>query len=89
MRWKKTPQDLEHLPKLQLEILTSAAKLLKADGILVYSTCTLEKSENEEVIKTFLETHADFKLDTMRTLLPHVDGTDGFFIAKLQKVAAK
>ena len=46
----------------------------------------LERSENEEIIKAFLESHSDFKLEDMRTLLPHIDGTDGFFIAKLTKV---
>ena len=86
LRWKKNLKELQDLPKLQLEIINSAANAVKSSGTLVYSTCTLERSENEEIIKVFLESHSDFKLEDMRTLLPHIDGTDGFFIAKLTKI---
>ena len=86
LRWKKNIKELQNLPKLQLEIINSAANAVKSSGTLVYSTCTLEKSENEGIIKTFLENRNDFKLENMRTLLPHIDGTDGFFIAKLTRI---
>ena len=85
LRWKKTPAELKALPPLQLEILNSAAQALKQGGILIYSTCTLEHEENEGVINKFINNHSNFKLKNMKTLLPHIDGTDGFFIAKLQK----
>ena len=86
LRWKKTPDDLKNLPTLQLEILNSASEAVKINGTLVYSTCTLECAENEEVVNKFLSTHDNFKLEHMKTLLPHVDGTDGFFIAKMYRL---
>ena len=87
---------LEELPALQLEILAASAKYLKAGGALVYSTCTLNPAENEDVVAKFLENNSDFELvpfkvgslssdDGMLTLLPHKHLTDGFFMAKLTK----
>lgn len=86
----------EGLPKIQLDILENASKYLKVGGTLVYSTCTLLPCENEDNIGKFLATHENFTLtpfsvgeleaeNGMITLLPHVHGTDGFFIAKLTK----
>ena len=86
LRWKKSLKDLKHLPSLQLEILSSAAKAVKIGGTLVYSTCTTELAENEEVIKAFLEKNINFKLENTRRLLPHIDNVDGFFIAKLTRI---
>ena len=77
--------ELRALPPLQLEILRSAAQALKPGGTLIYSTCTLEREENEGVITQFNNIHDNFKLEYIKILLPHVDGTDGFFIAKLKK----
>ena len=85
LRWKKSFNDLEKLPSLQLDILSNAAKAVKKGGILVYSTCTTEQAENEAVIKKFLRVANNFKLENVKVLLPHVDNTDGFFIAKLKK----
>ena len=86
LRWKKTPAELKELPALQSDILNSAAQALKSGGTLIYSTCTIEKSENEGVVNNFVDTHSNFKLEKMKTLMPHIDGTDGFFIAKLRKL---
>ena len=83
MRWKKSLDELNELPTLQTEILSSAAKTLKRGGMLVYSTCTITRRENESVVEKFLSTHEDFTLLEMQTLLPHVTNTDGFFSAKL------
>ena len=83
LRWKKTPEELRALPTLQGEILSSAAKTLKPGGALLYSTCTITRRENEEVVKDFLTAHEDFELIETKTFLPHVTGTDGFFAAKL------
>lgn len=95
LRYKDMESAFE-LPKLQLQILNSSAKYLKAGGVLVYSTCTLNPEENEKVVSQFLENNPDFVLtpfilgDTeykegMLTLLPHVHHTDGFFIAKITR----
>lgn len=53
-RWRKDPQQLQELPALQLEILQAASQCVRPGGVLLYSTCTLEPEENEEVIQTFL-----------------------------------
>lgn len=96
-RWNKTEDLLSELPALQLEILNSAALAVKKGGVLVYSTCTIMPEENQNVIDEFLKTHADFKLDDVHKflpfkhkdktktlqLMPHIDHTDGFFIARL------
>ena len=83
LRWRKTPDELNALPTLQGEILSGAAQALKPGGTIVYSTCTITRRENEAVVEKFLSEHKDFALVEMKTLLPHVTGTDGFFAAKL------
>lgn len=97
-RWKKQKEDLLKLQNLQLEILFNAANLVKKGGVLVYSTCTITKEENECVIKTFLERRRDFKLvdaslyvdselvdesGFVRTF-PHTHKMDGSFAARLE-----
>lgn len=85
------------LPKLQLRILSASASYLKVGGTLVYSTCTLRKAENEDVVMRFLSDHQDFELipftltslnasGGMLTLFPHIHHTDGFFVAKLRRL---
>ncbi len=75
---------------LQYKILKNAALYLRAGGKLVYSTCTLDRRENELQIRKFLDNHSNFSLDTSahesgyHTFLPQ-DGEDGFFIAVLRK----
>lgn len=67
----------------QKEILDNAAVMLKPGGVIVYSTCTFSKEENEDVIEYFLERHTDFTLEEMERFWPHkVDG-EGHFVAKL------
>ena len=83
LRWKKTPDELAALPILQEEILSSAAKTLKRGGTLLYSTCTILRRENQAVVEKFLADNKNFELVEMKTLLPHVTNTDGFFTAKL------
>jgi 16S rRNA (cytosine967-C5)-methyltransferase len=96
-RWRKTESMLRDLPRLQAAILESAAACLKPGGILVYSTCTTEPEENEEVVRAFLAANADFTLENagehlpeprseaMVQLWPHRDGVDGFFIARMRR----
>lgn len=83
LRWKKNPAEIAELPKLQSEIISSAANAVKKGGTLIYSTCTIIRRENEEIVENFLKLNKNFKLVEMKTFLPHIDGTDGFFIAKL------
>lgn len=88
----KEEESIQRLPEIQLEILRASASYVKAGGVLVYSTCTINPAENEEVVGRFLEempgySLCDFPLSAggMLTLLPHLHNTDGFFIAKMKK----
>ena len=69
LRWHKTPTELAQLPKLQLDILIGAASAVRSDGILVYSTCSLEPEENGKVIDAFLASRNDFILDDLTDVL--------------------
>ncbi|HYF76398.1 MAG TPA: 16S rRNA (cytosine(967)-C(5))-methyltransferase RsmB [Symbiobacteriaceae bacterium] len=100
-RWRKTPEDVEQLVPIQRAILESAALAVKPGGTLVYSTCTIEPRENQEMVAAFIENNPDFYFDDIRPylppslandaqdgwiqLLPHIHGTDGFFIARLRR----
>lgn len=71
MKYTKTESDLERLSRIQQKLLTSVAPLLKKGGILVYSTCTVDKQENEYTVKTFLENNPEFEGDTsFKTRMP-------------------
>jgi 16S rRNA (cytosine967-C5)-methyltransferase len=92
---------VEALSPLQAAILAASAPYVKVGGVLVYSTCTLRKAENEDVVAGFLAAHPEFEAvaidacgrkaeNGMLTLFPDGKGSDGFFIAKLRrKEAAK
>ncbi|MBY7147557.1 methyltransferase domain-containing protein, partial [Levilactobacillus brevis] len=60
IRYEKTPQDIQQLQRVQLDILNAVSKKLKPNGILVYSTCTILDTENDEVVAQFLATHPEF-----------------------------
>ncbi len=89
----KNPDEVKQLPELQLKILQTGSRYVKIGGRLVYSTCTLSKSENEKVCKRFLKNNCEFKSvpifddcsDEYLTLLPHVYNSDGFFIACFER----
>ena len=82
----KDPATSAALPDIQLAILKNASTYVKIGGKLVYSTCTLLPSENEENVLRFLNENNNFKLIEQRTLYPDIDGTDGFFYAILERV---
>jgi len=84
-KWNKTPQQLNELVALQRELLEAAEKLVKPGGVLVYSTCSLESEENENQIAWWLERHPAWQVET-RSTLPHRDGCDGMFAARMQKI---
>lgn len=78
-----SPENVAICAARQKEILDNAAVMLKPGGVIVYSTCTFSKEENEDVIECFLERHPDFTLEEMERFWPHkVDG-EGHFVAKL------
>ena len=84
VRWRLHARELPTLARTQLDLLKRAAPLLKRGGVLVYSTCSIEPEENEEVIAAFLRKHHDFHQENSRTLTPMKDGTDGAFVARLR-----
>jgi 16S rRNA (cytosine967-C5)-methyltransferase len=100
-RWRKEAGDIAGLVPIQEAILESASAAVKPGGTLVYSTCTIHPRENQELVTAFVERHPEFRFDDIRPylpeglaadahegwiqLMPHIHGTDGFFIARLKK----
>lgn len=85
IKYKRQLSEFDSLPRKQLEILTVSAKYVKRGGILQYSTCTINKDENQKVIKDFLKKNKDFSILEERQFMPHIDGTDGFYVCKMIK----
>ncbi len=77
--------EFDGLIPIQAAILNNAKNYVKNGGRLLYSTCTLRKAENEDVINNFLAENDSFKLEYSHTFMPHIDGTDGFYCALLIK----
>lgn len=86
IKWTRKPEDIEEMVNIQAEILDTCCEYLRTGGRLVYSTCTVFKQENEEQIQKFLMKHTEFKLIEQVNLFPHINETDGFFIAVLQRM---
>lgn len=71
IKYTKTNDDIERLAELQLEILQEVAPLLKKGGVLVYSTCTIDKEENSDVVEAFLANHHEFsRVESLNAYLP-------------------
>ena len=96
----KNLEELKALPALQLAILENQAAYVKPGGVLLYSTCTVLKAENEDVVSAFLAKHEDYYVEPlelpdvfpknetgMLTLIPGEYDTDGFFICRLRRKA--
>lgn len=94
----RTLSDIKSLYDIQLDILKTSSLYVKNGGKLVYSTCTLNKKENEDIVYKFLKENNDFTLEKIKlnyndvniesetlTMLPHITHTDGFFISILRK----
>ncbi|MBO4853077.1 MAG: 16S rRNA (cytosine(967)-C(5))-methyltransferase RsmB [Schwartzia sp.] len=100
-RWRKSEEEIAHLPELQRELLESAACAVRPGGVVVYSTCTIEPAENEEMVRVFLASHEEFVQETageylplrpskddMVQFYPQRHGIDGFFIARFRRKEA-
>lgn len=96
IKWNK--DDINELPLMQYRILENASEYVKDGGYLVYSTCTLNPEENENVIREFVKNNRDFEFeeiilpgnaarenDGCITFFPNIDNTDGFFISKIKR----
>lgn len=94
----KNPADFAALPALQSKIIDVQANYVKPGGVLLYSTCTILKAENEDVIENFLREHPEFSMEAltlpeelhlpntgMATFLPCDHDTDGFFVCRMRK----
>jgi len=88
----KKKEEFDELPEIQFRILECTSRYVKSGGRLVYSTCTLNKSENEEVVLKFLKQHKTFSPDGVfngdftKTVFPKCFGSDGFFISVLKRI---
>jgi 16S rRNA (cytosine967-C5)-methyltransferase len=100
LRWRARLEATGELAALQAAILAAGAEVLAPGGVVVYSVCTISHAEGERVVEGFLDEHRDFSAEPLGSdqpalrrsrsgpgaqLLPHRDGTDGFFIARLRR----
>ena len=98
IRWRLSRESFRELPAVQGRILSEAARVVRRGGRLVYSTCSVEREENEEVVAAFLQSHTDFTQaqatpapvplllpDGAARTWPQRDDVDGFFVAALEK----
>ena len=102
IKYRATKESVKELTDLQEKLLNTCCQYVKRNGFLVYSTCSVLPEENEEQVKKFLVSHPDFTLaplpasfdekfkahytDGGLQLLPHRDGVEGFFIARMKRV---
>ena len=85
LRWRITPEETRYLTDTQLRLLARATGFVRPGGALVYSTCSIEPEENEQIVKRFLEENTGWQLETEHTLHPVEDHTDGAYAARLTK----
>lgn len=99
IKWKRDITDIIKLSKVQGELIENAARLVKPGGVLVYSTCTIEPEENQDIVLQFLKNHPEFVADNAGNYVtravvnangyvetfPHKHGMDGSFAVRLVK----
>jgi 16S rRNA (cytosine967-C5)-methyltransferase len=83
-KWKLQPEHVERNIAIQRDILHNYTQMLKPGGTLVYATCSIFKSENEDQVQWFLEQHPEFRLVEEKRLNPGKDN-DGFYMARMKK----
>lgn len=95
--FNRSEKDIPALNAIQSAVLEQAAKYVIKGGFVNYSTCTVLREENEDIVRRFLSVHPDFSLvrasaegveadeDGFVRLFPQTDGCDGFFVAKLRR----
>ena len=86
-KWKLQPEFMDTIRDTQAEILDKYSQMVKPGGKLVYATCSILPSENENQVKTFLDSHKEFKFVEDRKVSPAKSGFDGFYMALLEKTS--
>jgi len=97
-RWRHTPENIQQQSQLQSELLANAARFVKSGGVLVYATCTIHPLENEQVVRSFLDSNPDWQIEPPTIDLPvqpspegwvkvwpHKHQMDGFFMVRLKR----
>lgn len=85
-KWKLQPEFIENIKKTQEDILNRYSKMVKKGGKLVYATCSILPSENQEQVKIFLDSNKNFTFVEDKKILPSSSGYDGFYMALLERV---
>lgn len=85
IKWWRNETELLKFAEVQLQILEACAKYVDDTGSMVYSVCSFEPEETEDISKEFLRLYPEFRETVRKTLFPHRDNTDGFFIVRWQK----
>ncbi len=86
-KWKLQPEFIETIKATQAEILENYSQLVKVGGKLVYATCSILPSENENQVQLFLKNHPEFKFVKENKVSAHKSGFDGFYMALLEKIS--
>ena len=86
IKWHTTSNDLDEIINIQASILENNWKVVKKEGYIVYSTCTLNKKENDKQISSFLSKHEEMKLIKDETIFPFMNNGDGFYVALMQRI---
>ena len=83
IKWHRKPEDLKVISKIQYQILENCSKYLKKGGTLIYSTCSIFKEENHDIVQKFLEKNSSYECKELE--IEPTEKQDGFYIAKMQK----
>ena len=103
IKWRRNPRDINEMSKLQFQILQNMSKFLEIGGIMIYSTCSMEKEENWDVVELFLKYNVNFKLVKITNFqypewidsngclmtIPYKHKVSGIFAAKLKNMLKK
>ncbi len=94
IKWQRKKEDIEEITKIQYNILQKCSRYLKVGGELVYSTCSILKSENEDIVEKWIKSsnvekgrnNLKYKIVHVENILPNEDN-DGFFICKIKRLS--
>ena len=85
IRWRRSPEDLPRFAAAQSGLLDRACDLVRPGGTLIYSTCSSEPDENEDVVAAFLRAHGNYSQLRTHQTLPFRDGLEAFYGAVLRR----